>query len=415
MKDNKIYDVIVVGGGASGMFVAGRAGELGKKVLLLEKMKNLGKKLAITGKGRCNITNISEINTFLQHFNMENDFLNTAFEKFFSEETILFFKKLGLETVTERGKRVFPKSQKAKDVVLALKRYLKKNQVKILYESKVKKFLTINNEIKAIQLENKQVFTAKSFVLATGGASYPLTGSTGDGYHFAKKMGHQIIPIRPSLVPFEIHENRISQRLDRLLLKNVNVSVFVNGEKENEKFGELQFYHFGIAGATILKMSRQIVDDLRENKKVKIIIDLKPALSKEKLLNRLNREIVSDQYLSVQNLLRKLIPLSLIDVVLEFVKIEKQRQVNLLEENDKHKIIDFLKSFVLNIKTYRPFSEAIITAGGINTNEINSKTMKSKIIKNLFFAGEIMDIDADTGGYNLQSAFSTAYLAGNNC
>ncbi len=392
------------------MFVSNFLAEKGKKILILEKTKILGRKLSITGKGRCNLTNLNEKEEFLNHFHTDKEFLKTAFEKFFSQNTIDFFEKIGVKTVSERGKRVFLKSNNAKEIVFALKNLLKKNKVEIIYKANVKKFIKKENEIIAVKLENKKIFRAKYFVLATGGSSYPRTGSTGDGYKLAKALGHKIIPIRPSLVPFEIKEQRKMEVLNGLILKNVNLKIFVNDKKELEKFGEMQFYKWGISGAIVLNLSRKIVDFLKEKKKIKISIDLKPALSDEKLTNRLMREFKKFPNLSIEKILRKLMPQKLIKVCLQETKILFSKNVKIISNNEKIKIVKFLKNFSLEIIKDRGFSEAIITAGGVSTKEIYKKNLQSKILKNLFFTGEVIDVDADTGGYNLQWAFSSSYL-----
>jgi len=302
------------------------------------------------------------------------------------------------------------KSNNAKEIVFALKNLLKKNKVEIIYKANVKKFIKKENEIIAVKLENKKIFRGKYFVLATGGASYPRTGSTGDGYKLAKDLGHEIISIRPSLVPFEIKEQKKIEILNGLILKNVKLKVLVNNKKELEKFGEMQFYKWGISGAIVLNLSRKIVDFLNGKKKIKISIDLKPALSDEKLTNRLIREFKKFPNLSIEKILRKLIPEKLIKICLQETKISFSKNVKIISNNEKIKIVKFLKNFSLEITKDRGFSEAIITAGGISTKEIYKNNLQSKILKNLFFTGEVIDVDADTGGYNLQWAFSSSYL-----
>ncbi|OQX98542.1 MAG: hypothetical protein B6I24_04970 [Bacteroidetes bacterium 4572_128] len=318
--------------------------------------------------------------------------------------------RIGVKTASERGKRVFLKSNNAKEIVFALKNLLKKNKVEIIYKANVKKFIKKENEIIAVKLENKKIFRGKYFVLATGGASYPRTGSTGDGYKLAKDLGHEIISIRPSLVPFEIKEQKKIEILNGLILKNVKLKVLVNNKKELEKFGEMQFYKWGISGAIVLNLSRKIVDFLNGKKKIKISIDLKPALSDEKLTNRLIREFKKFPNLSIEKILRKLIPEKLIKICLQETKISFSKNVKIISNNEKIKIVKFLKNFSLEITKDRGFSEAIITAGGISTKEIYKNNLQSKILKNLFFTGEVIDVDADTGGYNLQWAFSSSYL-----
>ena len=410
------YDIIIIGGGPAGLMAAGRAAELGAKTILIEKNNRIGRKLSITGKGRCNITNIIELAGFLKHFNNNGRFLRNSFSSFFSNDLIDFFNKLGLDTIVERGGRVFPKSEKAFDVVDVLKRWCYKSGVEIKNNCEVKQLLVNDEKIYGVKVFNKSEnrtiqYFSKVVIVATGGVSYPRTGSTGDGYRFAKAVGHKIIPVRPSLVPLEV-EQKFCTKLNELNLKNVTVSVWVNNKKKTEAFGELTFTDLGISGPTILTLSKTVVDALKNNNKVKINIDLKPALDNNKLDARLLRELNNNGKNHFREILKSLLPLKLIPICSELTGIPTDKLCNQISAKERKKLRVWLKEFSLDIKSARPISEAIVTAGGVDLKEVDKKTMSSKFINNLFFAGEVLDIDADTGGYNLQAAFSTGRLAG---
>ncbi|MBE9468600.1 MAG: NAD(P)/FAD-dependent oxidoreductase [Bacteroidetes bacterium] len=410
------YDIIVIGGGPAGLMAAGRAAELGAETILIEKNNRIGRKLSITGKGRCNITNSLELADFLKHFNNQGRFLRNSFSSFFSNDLIEFFNNLGLETVVERGGRVFPKSEKAVDVVDVLKKWCYRSGVEIKSNCEVKQLIINEEKLEGVKVFNKtdnrtNQFFAKTVIVATGGVSYPRTGSTGDGYRFAKSVGHKIIPVRPSLVPLEV-EQGFCDKLNELNLKNVSVSVWVNNKKETEAFGELTFTDFGISGPTILSLSKTVVDALNKKNSVKINIDLKPALDNNKLDTRLIRELNNNGKNQFKDILKTLLPLKLIPVCSELTGIPTDKLCNQINSKDRKKLRIWLKDFSLDIKSARPISEAIITAGGVDLKEIDKKTLSSKLNYNLFFAGEVLDIDADTGGYNLQAAFSTGRLAG---
>lgn len=405
------FDVIVVGGGASGMMAAGIAARHGAKVLLLEKMFRPGRKLRITGKGRCNLTNLSSIDEFLSHVGNEADFLRPAFSKMFANELIDFFHSINVKTKIERGKRVFPQSEKAQDVVDGLTKWLQKLGVKTQNDARVSELIIENNQVIGVKIQNGAAFTSKSVILCTGGASYPATGSTGDGYKFAKVAGHSITTIRPALVPLNL-EDKISTELNGLLLKNIKVSVYHNHKMVAEKFGDLQFLKNQISGPIILSLSRELGVLLTKKTKLRFSIDLKPALSITKLQNRIQRELAANPHLQLKDLLRKLLPVKLIASFIIMLKQSPTKLIASFQNSEIEKLILLLKDFSLTINGLGDFEEAIITSGGVVLNEIDPNTMESKIIKRLYFAGELMNIDADTGGYNLQIAFSTGYLAG---
>jgi len=404
------YDVIVIGAGAAGMLAAGTASESGAKVLLLEKMKMAGRKLRITGKGRCNLTNVATMTDFLKQVGKNARFLRPAFSNFFSEDLIEFFKQLGVQTITERGGRVFPESEDAVQIAEALTNWLKKSGVKVLYETPVEKLVVENGEIKGVSTKQSDYY-AKSVIVATGGVSYPATGSTGDGYKFAKAFGHSIIPIRPALVPLET-KGDIAERLMGVSLKNVNVSVWFDGKKQGEEFGEMLFTHFGLSGPVILTLSRQFIADIQQNKKLTISIDLKPALDDNKLDARLLRDLNEHGKQKIQTFLRGLLPSKMLPICSELVQISEEKLCNQVTAEERKRLRIWLKNFKFEISGHRSFNEAIITSGGVEVGEVNPKTMESKLVKNLYFAGEVLDLDANTGGYNLQIAFSTGRLAG---
>ncbi len=404
------FDVIVVGGGASGMMAAGVAARNGAKVLMLEKMFRPGRKLRITGKGRCNLTNLSPIDEFLAHVNDQTGFLKPALSKMFSEELISFFDSINLKTKIERGKRVFPQSDKAQDVVDGMTNWLQHLKVQTINNASVTQLLIQNNQIYGVKLQNGNEFEARSVILCTGGASYPATGSTGDGYILAKIAGHHVTAIRPALVPLKLAD-RILPELERLLLKNIKVSVYQNKSLITEKFGDLQFLKRQLSGPIILSMSRELGHLLAKKTKLRFSIDLKPALSIIKLENRIQRELDANPHILLKDLLRKLLPPKFITTFLSEINLQATKQVRSFNKSEIDRIISKLKDFSFMVDGLGDFTEAIITAGGVQLDEIDPQTMESKKIKNLYFAGELMNIDADTGGYNLQIAFSTANLA----
>jgi len=404
------FDVIVVGAGPAGLLAAGSAAEHGGRVLLLEKMRQTGRKLLITGKGRCNITNDSDPAEFIQHVFPNGRFLRSAFGHFFSQDILQLLHDKGVETTLERGGRFFPTSNKSADVLEALLSWVEDRRVEIRCGQRVEKLLTEGASIKGVQANGKEVRAGK-VILAMGGKSYPATGSNGEGYELARTVGHSIVPFRPSLVPLET-EGNVATRLQGLTLKNVRATVWVNNKKAGEGFGEMLFTHFGLSGPIILTLSRKVVDELHQNSHVELGIDLKPALDEQKLDIRLLRDLNEAGKKRISNLFRTWLPGSMIPVFMEILEIDPEKEAHQLSSKERKKIRNLMKDFRFRISGHRSFKEAIITAGGVPTTEISSKTMESKLVSGLYFAGEMIDLDAETGGYNLQIAYSTGWLAG---
>lgn len=396
--------IIVIGGGAAGLMAAGQAAKSGADVLLLEKMKLPGRKLGITGKGRCNITNTAEINEFIEHFGKTGKFLRQAFSQFFNTDLMNFFEDLGLKLVTERGGRVFPASGKAIEVVKLLHKWVENSGVKVRTSCIVERLLISDGRVNGV-VANGREYLCDSVILATGGASYPATGSTGDGYKLAESAGHSIVPIRQALVPLDTFED--VSAMSGLNLRNINVSMFVNGKKRKEAFGELVFNETGVTGPVILTLSGDAVDALRNDDEVMLSIDLKPALNEQKLENRILREISSRGKEQANSLMRGFVPREMVGTCLKLTGINPRLRVSAISAEERSRLRNWLKDFRLQVTEPRPFSEAIVTAGGVNTREIDPNTMESKITKGLYIVGELLDVHADTGGYNLQAAFST--------
>ena len=404
------------------MMAAISASQNGKKVLLLEKNSLLGQKLLITGKGRCNVTSSLPIEEFIKNTPGNGKFLYSSYNSFTNKDIINFLEKQGLKLKEERGNRIFPVTDKAKDVLDCFEKKLKQLNVKILYNQKVIEILTLEeNKIKkvvGVKTENN-TFYADKVILATGGKSYPLTGSTGDGYELAKKIGHTITKIRPSLVPLSTYNLELLGNLQGLSLKNVKIK-FVDKCKNKviyEDFGEMLFTHFGVSGPVILSGSAHLVrykniDNLMQNKKLVLEIDFKPALSEEQLDSRILRDFSAEKNKAFKNSLDKLLPQKLIPVIIKLSEIDENKQVNSITKEERLALVRLLKCFEVHIKNFRKIEDAIITSGGINIKEINPKTMESKLVSGLFFAGEVIDVDCYTGGFNLQVAYSTGYVAG---
>ena len=414
--------VIVIGGGPAGMMAAITAKEKGNQVILLEKMESLGRKLLITGKGRCNITSSLGMDEFVRNTPGNGKFLYSCFQNYTNQDIIEFLKEQGLEVKEERGNRVFPITDKSQDVLKCFTRKLKKLGVEIYYQTNVTKILVKqeNENCKVIGVEtNNGKFEADKIILATGGKSYPLTGSTGDGYALAKDLGHTIIEQKPSLVPLESYNKDICKRLQGLSLKNVKIEVIDNQIKKEiyEDFGEMLFTHFGVSGPTVLSASSHLVRYKQIGEKLKkqqivLKIDLKPALSEEKLDERIQRDFQEVKNKQFKNSLDKLLPQKMIPIILERSQISLNKLVNEVTKEERRRLVLLLKNFMILIKGFRPIEEAIITSGGICIKEINPKTMQSKLIEGLYFAGEIIDVDSYTGGFNLQIAYSTGFTAG---
>ncbi|MBC8630957.1 NAD(P)/FAD-dependent oxidoreductase [[Eubacterium] tenue] len=404
--------VVVIGGGAAGMVAASTASSMGHDVTLLEKNERLGRKLLITGKGRCNITNNCDIEELIENTPTNGKFLYSAFYTFTNEQVIDMFNSLGVKTKTERGKRVFPESDKAKDVVVALEKQMKQNKVNVVLNSNVKKIEQKNGKIESVVLSNNKVIKCDSVIIATGGVSYPRTGSTGDGYKFAKSLGHTIIKPKPSLIGLETFEDVYS--LNKLSLRNIAIKVIdKKGKSIYEDFGEMEFSDIGIEGPVIRSASCRMKSF--ENETYKVIVDLKPALDKEMLDKRIQKDFKKYTNKKFENSLDDLLPKKLIPYIIDLSGIDKDLVVHQISRKQRKDLVNLLKNLEFNIRNYKPIDEAIITSGGIKTSEINSSTMESKLIEGLFFAGEVIDVDAYTGGFNLQIAFSTGYLAGISC
>ena len=414
--------VVVIGGGPAGMMSAIMAKEAGNEVILIEKMKSLGRKLLITGKGRCNITSSLPMEEFIKNTPGNGKFLYSAFNNFSNKDIIKFLKKEGLEVKEERGNRIFPVTDKSLDVLDCFIKRLKKDKVEIHYNEKVEEILYDKKDDKKIVIgvkTSKGEIKADKVILATGGKSYPLTGSTGDGYSLAQKLGHTITDLKPSLVPIEIFEKSICKKLQGLSLRNVSINIVDNENKKEiySDFGEMLFTHFGVSGPIILSSSAHLVrykniDEKFKNKNIKLVIDFKPALSEEKLEARILRDFEEFKNKQFKNSLDKLLPQKLIPVIIEQSNINENKKVNEITKEERKNLVILLKNFTLTLEKLRPIEEAIITSGGINIKEINPKTMESKLVQNLYFAGEIIDVDSYTGGFNLQIAYSTGYVAG---
>ncbi len=402
--------IIVIGGGAAGMMAAGQAALTGAQVLLLEKMNRPGRKLAITGKGRCNLTNIAGIKEFIDHFGPNGRFLRQAFAAFFAPELMAFLEQQGLELVSERGGRVFPTGGKATEVVKAFQRWLRRCGVQIKTSAPVELLLTTKGKISGVLADN-ETLDCDAVILATGGASYAATGSSGDGYRLAASVGHTIVPIRPALVPLEIGGG-LTAPMDGLDLRNVNVRLLENGKRRRQEFGEMSFTKFGVTGPVILTLSGEVVDGLRSGSSMTLSIDLKPALDEQKLEARLLRDLESRNKEKMDSVLRGLLPREMIPVCLKLNDIPEDRLAGQVTAKERKRLKTWLKDFRLPISGHRPFSEAIITAGGVDLKEVDPRTMESRKARGLYLAGEVLDIQGDTGGYNLQAAFSTGWLAG---
>ena len=411
-------NVIVIGGGPAGMMAAITAAEYGNNVTIIEKNSDFGKKLLITGKGRCNITSSLYMSEFIKNTPGNGQFLYSAFQNYTNTDIIDFLKRQGLEVKEERGNRIFPVTDKSIDVLNCFKSKINELKIKKLFNTRVQKILVQNGEVLGVRTD-KEIIQTDKIILATGGKSYPLTGSTGDGYLIAKNIGHKVTEIRPSLVPLVIYEKNECKEMQGLSLRNVGIKIIDESKNKliYEDFGEMIFTHFGISGPTILSGSAHLVrykkiDDLMKEQKIKLQIDLKPALTEEQLDERILRDFKEFKNKQFKHALDKLLPQKMIPIVIEKTKINEEKRVNEITKEERRNLVKVLKKFELTIKDFRPVEEAIITSGGINIKEINPKTMESKLVKGLYFAGEIIDVDSYTGGFNLQIAYSTGYTAG---
>ncbi len=416
--------VIVIGGGPAGMMAAITSAKNGNEVTLVEKMESLGRKLLITGKGRCNITSSLHIDKFIENTPGNGMFLYSCYKKYTNQDIIQFLKEQGLEVKEERGNRIFPVTDKSLDVLKCFTKKIKEMGIKVKCNTKVEEILAINNKVIGIKVSTNnglkvEKIIADKVVLATGGKSYPLTGSTGDGYKLAENLGHTVTKIRPSLVPLEIYNVEECRAMQGLSLKNVKINLKDIESNKNiyEDFGEMLFTHFGVSGPIVLSSSSHLVrykniEKKLKNKNIILQIDFKPALSVEKLDNRIVRDFEKQKNKIFKNSLNELLPQKLIPIVIDRSKIKPEKQVNEITKEERRRLVEILKNYTLKIAKFRPIEEAIITSGGVNTKEINPKTMESKIIEGLFFAGEIIDVDSYTGGFNLQIAYSTGFVAG---
>ena len=419
--------ILIIGGGPAGMMSAISAKQKNSKneVIILEKNDRLGKKLLITGKGRCNITSSLNIEDFIKNIPGNGKFLYSVFNEFDNKDIISFLNKQGLSVKEERGNRIFPTTDKSIDVLNCFIKKIEELKITVKYNTKAEELLIDNNneESKIYGVKtNKGNILSDRVIIATGGKSYPLTGSTGDGYEIAEKVGHSITDLNPSLVPLETYEKEECKKLQGLSLKNVKIQIIDKTKNKiiYEDFGEMIFTHFGVSGPIILSSSAHLIrykniKQLMKDRKILLKIDLKPALEEEKLDNRILRDFSAEKNKQYKNSLEKLLPQKLIPVIIEKSNINKEKRVNEITKLERRKLVELLKGLEFYISKFRPIEEAIITAGGINIKEINPKNMESKKIKGLYFAGEIIDVDGYTGGFNLQIAYSTGYVAGREC
>lgn len=402
--------IIIIGAGPAGILAAGRAGSLGAPVVLVEKNSNAGRKLLITGKGRCNVTNNEDINNFIDKFSKNGHFLFSAFHNFSNDDLQELFNSLGVSLKVERGGRVFPESDKALDVLKALFAYVKQGNVEVRYNQEVTSVVEEAGKIKGVRI-GQEFLAASRVIVTTGGKSYPATGSTGEGYEWAKEMGHNIIPLRPALVPLNIKEEWIKE-LQGLSLKNVEAELYKGEKMLDKEFGEMLFTHFGVSGPIILTLSRKITEVEYKPNELSFKINLKPALNEQQLDQRIQRDFHKYQRKQLRNSLKDLLPSSLIPVVIKLSGIDEEKYVHQITKEERHNLLKLLTGMPMRITGPRSLAEAIVTKGGVSLKEIYPKTMESKLINGLYFAGEILDIDGMTGGYNLQAAFSTGYTAG---
>lgn len=420
----KKYDLIIIGGGPAGLMAAGQAASRGLKVIILEKKHLPARKLGITGKGRCNLTNTAPGNDFLRSFGKAAKFMRFALGRFDNHDLIAFFNELGVETVVERGGRVFPAAQNAQVVVRTLINWAKDQGAVIRTNTAADTIISEKAMVSGVMVKQSrtaanwgsdqgELLRAHNVLIATGGSSYPATGSTGDGYALAKDLGHSIVCVHPALVPLETGGD-VAPKMQGLSLRNVQADIFVQGKKQAGGFGEMLFTHFGVSGPIILSLSKTVIQALDQNQQVLLSIDLKPGITHAQLKARIARTMHEQGKKKLVNILKDFLPLKMIPVFLEKSGLDPEKQGNLLTAEEQRKLRLWCKELQLDISGHRPFEEAIITSGGVKLSEVNPKTMESRTLKGLYFAGEVLDIDADTGGFNLQAAFSTGWVAGNS-
>jgi len=410
MKENNSFDVAVIGGGPAGMMAAGRAAELGAKIVLIEKNEILGKKLLITGKGRCNFTHYElDIRKFAEKFGRNGRFLYSALAVFGVPEVINFFASRGIKGKVEQGDRVFPENGDAQDILNMLLKYLTEGKVNILISSEVIGFTQEKEKIPQVLLRDRQI-SADKLIICSGGKAYPQTGSTGDGYQWAKQLGHTVVEPAPALNPVKTSEVW-AKEVQGLSLKNVSLKLFQNGKKQDERFGEMLFTHFGVSGPIVMDMSKNI-GALLKNGSLKLFLDLKPALDFKKLDQRIQRDFQEFRGRMFKNSLKVLLPLSMIPVIIKLSAINPEKKVDYISREERNKLVHLLKELELTPTELLGFKWSVVTSGGVSLKEVDPNTMGSKRMKNLFFAGEILDLDGPSGGYNLQECWSTGYLAG---
>jgi predicted Rossmann fold flavoprotein len=410
MNQNK-YDIVIIGAGPAGLIAAIESHTPNTKICILEKMHKPALKLKITGKGRCNITNNTDLNSFIKKFGSNGRFLKYAFSEFFNTDLLKYFEKEGVQFKLERGERWFPVSDKAIEIADVLLKKVKFKNIELITNAEVEavKQLPKNNFL--ITLKNKSTIQTQKLLIATGGKSYPKTGSTGDGYKLASQLGHTITPLSPSLVPLETRGDT-AKKLQGLSLKNINASIISENKKFAEQFGEMLFTDFGVSGPIILTLSQVAINLLNEKKQTILSIDLKPALDHQKLDQRILREISEHSKQNFKSMLKRLLPQKMIPVFVDILEIPEDKQLSQINSDERKKIRMLLKEFKLEICGYKSYEEAVVTAGGISLKEVNPQTMESKIIQGLYFAGEVLDLNGDTGGFNLQAAFSTGWVTG---
>ncbi len=393
------------------MMAAIRAASFSRDVTILEKKSSLGNKLLLSGKGRCNLTNTEDLQYFLKRFNNGGDFLRDAFKKFFQPELTSFFEERGLKLKVERQMRVFPQVDRSSGVLDVLKKELEKNNVRIIYKSKVVDLLVIDGKARGVRLENGQEIECDRIIMASGGASYSFTGSDASGINIAKKLGHKVVPLRAGLVALDVKQD-YPKKLEGLTLRNIKLEFYSGKTEVVSEVGELIFTSSGISGPLVITHSARIIDLLARVKNIFVKIDLKPALSIDQLDSRLLREFKSNSQKSIKNVLKELLPLRLIKVFIDTAAIQPLKKCSQITQEERKQIISLLKGFRMEVSGPRPIEEGMVTRGGVSLKEINPRTMESRLIKWLYFCGEMIDVDADTGGFNLQAAFSTGYLAG---